>query len=102
MTMHRACSASDVGLGRLLRVVVAGQPICVVCTETGELYAIDDTCTHEKASLSEGQLVGTVVECPAHGSMFDATTGEAVGPPADKGVRIFAVVLEGEDVILEA
>ena len=42
----------------------------------GEFYAIDDTCSHAEASLSEGEVFDCIVECPLHGAEFDLTTGE--------------------------
>ena len=48
----------------------------------GEIYAIDDTCSHAEASLSEGEVFDCLVECPHHGAEFDIKTGEAKTHPA--------------------
>ena len=48
----------------------------------GEVFAIDDTCTHEGGPLSEGNVQGDQVICPWHGSRFDLCTGEVQGGPA--------------------
>ena len=37
----------------------------------GEIYAIDDTCSHAEASLSEGEVFDCLVECPLQGAAFD-------------------------------
>jgi 3-phenylpropionate/trans-cinnamate dioxygenase ferredoxin subunit len=55
----------------------------------GDLYAWDDFCTHQQCSLAEGELDGTVVECPCHGSQFEITTGEVVHGPAAEPVDVF-------------
>src|SRR4028118_1709856 len=57
------------------------EPIAVFNVD-GEFYAIDDTCTHQDASLADGWLDGCVVECPLHASCFDLRTGKVSGPPA--------------------
>ena len=44
-----------------------------------ELYAINDTCVHQGASLAAGKVDGTVVTCRAHGFKYDLTTGFVVG-----------------------
>jgi len=41
----------------------------------GNLYAIDDSCPHNGASLSGGKLEGLTLQCPAHGLKFDLATG---------------------------
>ncbi len=44
-------------------------------------WAIEDTCTHGRASMSEGELDGTWVVCPFHGGCVDVTTGEPTAGP---------------------
>ncbi len=41
----------------------------------GQFYAIADSCPHQGASLSGGQLQGRVVQCCAHGLRFDLVSG---------------------------
>jgi len=41
-------------------------------------YAIDNTCSHMGGSLDEGQLDGSHIICPKHGSIFDVKTGKVV------------------------
>jgi 3-phenylpropionate/trans-cinnamate dioxygenase ferredoxin component len=66
-------------------------PVTVFHTEDGELYAVDDTCTHSEASLADGWLEGCLVECPLHSSRFDLRTGAVDGPPARRPVRTHPV-----------
>ncbi len=67
-------------------------------------YAIDDTCTHEEASLSEGTVYDDEdepqVECPKHGAIFDVATGEVRSLPAVKSVHSYATKVEGEYVFV--
>jgi 3-phenylpropionate/trans-cinnamate dioxygenase ferredoxin component len=46
----------------------------------GMLYAIDNACPHNGASLASGQLEGCLLRCPAHGLRFDVRTGCMPGP----------------------
>jgi len=62
-----------------------------------EVYAIDDVCPHQSASLGEGTLAGTVVACPRHGFLVDVTSGRSPSH-AILRVRSFTVVREGEMV----
>jgi nitrite reductase/ring-hydroxylating ferredoxin subunit len=54
----------------------------------GKIYATQDSCGHQRASLSRGTLEGDVVTCPLHGAKFDVRTGRNVagihfGMPAE-------------------
>ena len=48
----------------------------------GTYYAIEDLCTHDDGPLGDGELSGTIIECPRHGAQFDITTGKVVRMPA--------------------
>lgn len=76
-------------------------PVAVFRTEDGDLYAIDDTCTHQDASLSDGWLEGCEVECPLHSSRFDLRTGQVDAPPAKLPVRTHRAFLSGDTVYIE-
>ena len=43
----------------------------------------------------------TRTTCPWHGADFDLKTGAALGPPAQKGVPSYKVVVEGDDIKVE-
>jgi 3-phenylpropionate/trans-cinnamate dioxygenase ferredoxin subunit len=62
----------------------------------GDFHALDDTCTHAEASLSEGELDvdERTIECPLHGSTFDVRSGEPLSLPAVIPVRVHDVVVE--------
>jgi 3-phenylpropionate/trans-cinnamate dioxygenase ferredoxin component len=66
----------------------------------GRYFAISDTCSHEDASLSEGFVEGSEVECPLHGARFDIRTGRVLTPPAIEDVQSFEVRVLGEDVLV--
>ncbi len=80
-------------------VMVDDTPVCVALID-GEAFAIGDTCTHSDASLSEGELNGSLIECWLHGAEFDMRTGEAVTPPATAPAKKFDVHIDGEDVTI--
>jgi 3-phenylpropionate/trans-cinnamate dioxygenase ferredoxin subunit len=85
--------------GKLKKVQVAGQDVAVASIG-GRIFAIDGSCTHKGAPLSEGELEGTIVVCPRHGGQFDIMTGKVVSPPPMKDVATFEVQIRGSDVLL--
>ena len=88
----------DVGA---VQVRVDGRVLSVVRAEDGSLHAIDDVCTHANVSLSEGEVEDCTIECWLHGSRFDLRTGEPTGLPATVPVGVYAVTIEGDDVLVD-
>ena len=100
--MHRVGQIDNLPPGEAIRLDTA-PPIAVFRTEDGDLFAIDDTCTHQDASLADGWLEGCAVECPLHQSTFDLRTGQVDQPPAKRPVRTHrVVVIEGEVFVDES
>jgi nitrite reductase/ring-hydroxylating ferredoxin subunit len=64
------------------------------------VLACADRCPHAGAVLSEGELEGTVITCPRHGSQFDVRTGERLRGPADVDLATFPVLEEGGQIYL--
>ena len=89
--MIPVCAVGDLPDGEAVRVE-AEVPIAVFHVD-GAFYAIDDTCTHQDASLADGWVESCTVECPLHASCFDLRTGKPTGPPAKKPVRTHEVVV---------
>jgi nitrite reductase/ring-hydroxylating ferredoxin subunit len=85
----QVCPVEDLPPGEALRIE-ADVPLAVFNVD-GELFAIDDTCTHQDASLADGYLEDCTVECPLHASTFDLRTGKPSGPPAKTPVRTHGV-----------
>ncbi|MER6790216.1 bifunctional 3-phenylpropionate/cinnamic acid dioxygenase ferredoxin subunit [Streptomyces sp. NPDC000658] len=91
--MIPACRLADLPRGEAFRLDI-DPPVSVFHTDDGEVFAIDDTCTHQDASLADGWLEGCEVECPLHASTFDLRTGAVDAPPAKLPVRTHAVLVE--------
>jgi len=79
---------------------VDGEPIAIFHTD-GSFYATCDVCTHEEASLSEGELEGEEVECPMHGARFNVRTGAVLSLPAVTKLQTFPVRVVGNDIEVE-
>ena len=86
---------SEILENKPIRIEKNGIGICVAKVKN-EVFAIDDTCSHSDASLSEGEIVDGKIECWLHGAQFDLKTGEAVTPPATVPVNTYEVLIEGD------
>ncbi|HZU79455.1 MAG TPA: Rieske 2Fe-2S domain-containing protein [Acidimicrobiales bacterium] len=96
------CHRSEIA-GPLQRFEVAGHRVLVVDLGV-EFIALDDTCTHEEASLAEdGELdvEAREIECCRHGARFSLEDGSAVSLPATTGLRVYPITLDGDDLYLE-
>ena len=69
-------------------------PTIAVAKVGGAFHAFDDTCTHRKCSLAEGDLHESTVICPCHGSEFDVESGEVLRGPAKEPVETYEVRVE--------
>ena len=74
--------------------------IAVLRDEDGSVWALDDTCTHETASLADGWVEDGHVECPMHASKFCLKNGEVQGLPATKSTCPHRVEVRDGDVWL--
>ncbi len=73
------------------RVAWDGDTPILVVNVDGEMYAVEDRCTHEDFELSAARADGGRIECVLHGAKFDLRTGEALCAPAYTPVATFPV-----------
>ena len=101
-TKISVCPLAELGPGTMRLVEHDGTKIGVFnCA--GELYAIEDRCSHDDGPLAEGEFSPETctVECPRHGSLFDLTTGRPKTLPAYAPVRTFATAVVDDTIVLE-
>ena len=80
-------------------VQVDGTDILLVNLE-GLIHAVQGICSHEYFELDKGFLTGDSVTCALHLSRFDLATGEALDPPAELPLAVYAVGVEGDGTIV--
>ena len=91
---------SELVQGKPVKVEKDGKTICVARVGD-EVFAVDDTCSHSDASLSEGDVTDFKIECWLHGAEFDLRTGEALTPPAVAPLHTYGVHVDGDSVTVE-
>lgn len=101
-TVQRVCRVDELMPGEARRVEVNGVPIAVFNFH-GEVYALDDTCSHALASLADGIIEEEdyQVECPKHGSLFDVRTGAPRSLPATRPVATHPVTIKDDEIYVE-
>jgi nitrite reductase/ring-hydroxylating ferredoxin subunit len=73
-----------------LRVEVASTVMTIARCD-GQLFAVQEFCTHRFGPLSEGAIHDCQIECPWHRSCFDLRTGNVTHGPAKEDLRTFDV-----------
>jgi nitrite reductase/ring-hydroxylating ferredoxin subunit len=68
---------SEISVGKMKRVKAFGTHV-LLSNVRGKIYATQDNCGHQRASLSRGTLDGEIVTCPLHSAKFDVITGRSV------------------------
>lgn len=94
----RVAPAADVG--SCAHYTVGGEDVVLVAWD-GEIFALEDRCSHEDYPLSDGEVANGVIECVYHGARFDLRTGAAKSLPAVKPVRTFPVEIRDDDVYID-
>ncbi len=95
----RVASAEEVPLDEL-RAVQTELGSVVLANVEGQVYALEDRCSHQDYPLSGGELEDGQIECPFHGARFDACSGRATQLPAIVPVRTFDVEVRDGDVYI--
>lgn len=97
MALRHVADIEDFPPGRGLHVEIDGIEIGLF--RVGDaVYAMENRCPHRDARLSEGELRGCVVVCPAHGWDFDVRTGFKPSDPDGFPIPCFAVRIVGREV----
>ena len=60
----------------------AGAQSLLVVRRGERIYALHDVCAHAGCSLSEGKLVGDLIQCGCHGSRYRLDDGHVAQGPA--------------------
>ena len=96
----KAASLDEIASGKMICVALEGKRI-LLANDNGSIYAADEMCTHEDASLCTGSLRGHLVKCPLHGSRFDLSTGEPLEDPADEALTVYPVKIINNEIFVK-
>lgn len=96
----KVATTGEIAPGQGKIVEVKGKEIALF-NVGGAYFAIDNMCTHEEASLADGEITGFEVTCPLHGAKFDVRSGQVLGPPAYDDVARYPVRVSGADVEID-
>jgi 3-phenylpropionate/trans-cinnamate dioxygenase ferredoxin subunit len=96
-----ACKVDDIEEEDVIRFDHGDRTFAIYRTEKGDFYASDGYCTHERFHLSNGLVIGNVIECPKHNGRFDIPSGKAKKAPVCIDLRTYPVKLEAGKVFIK-
>ncbi len=84
-----------------IKMFKSGDLNMLLTCHNGEIFALDNVCSHDGAPLGEGAIVDGQIECPRHGARFDIKTGSATRMPAIAAINSYEIKIENGDILVE-
>jgi 3-phenylpropionate/trans-cinnamate dioxygenase ferredoxin subunit len=95
------CAAEDIDVEDVIRFDYEDRTFAIYRTEDSQYFASDGYCTHEKFHLSNGLVMGNVIECPKHNGRFDIPTGAAKRAPVCVNLKMYPLKIEAGKVYIK-
>lgn len=93
----KVTNVRDIKPGRAELFQIGGILIAIF-NAGGAFYAIEDYCTGDGGSLSEGTLMGTMIQCPSDKAGFYLPTGECIDSVILKRLETYRVRIDGDEI----
>ena len=98
MSWVAVCPVEEIDPEDVIRFDHGGRTFAVYRSASGEPFATDGLCTHEKVHLADGLVMDNIIECPKRNGRFDYRTGEAKGAPVCVNLRTYPVKVDDDGV----
>lgn len=95
------CDVDEIEEEDVIRYDNGDRTFAVYRTADGRFFASDGWCTHEKFHLSNGLVMGNVIECPKHNGRFDIPTGAAKRAPVCVDLKTYPVKVDADKVWIQ-
>jgi nitrite reductase/ring-hydroxylating ferredoxin subunit len=99
-TFINVAKVDEIKRGKGKLALVKGLSVAVLNSD-GAFYAVDDSCPFDGASLSDGILKGSLIECPGDKARFFVPTGECLRPPEGKHLRTYRIRVDRNDIAVD-
>jgi Rieske Fe-S protein len=93
---EEVAALADIPVGGSISAMIGDDPVLLAQPTAGEVVAFSAICTHQQCVVA---AAGERLECPCHGSAFDAATGDVLNGPALEPLSPVAVAVEGDRVV---
>jgi 3-phenylpropionate/trans-cinnamate dioxygenase ferredoxin subunit len=93
VSWHAVCRVDEIAEEDVMQFDHAGKIYAIYHTPSG-FYATDGLCTHEEELLTDGLVLGEIIECPKHQGRFHIPSGKAKGAPVCVNLQTYATKIE--------
>ena len=87
---------ADIPVGQAVAATLNGQPVLVARPTSTTAACFSAICTHQGCTVAPD---GKQLQCPCHGSVYDAFTGKNVSGPAPAPLTAVPVTVAGGKVM---
>ena len=87
---------SAVPVGQAVSASLGGKPIIVAQPAAGQAVAFSAICTHQGCTVAPK---GSELDCPCHGSKYNALTGAVINGPAPSPLPPVSVTVQNGNVV---
>jgi 3-phenylpropionate/trans-cinnamate dioxygenase ferredoxin subunit len=94
------CSVDAIEEEDVIRFDQSGRTFAIYRSPDDRYFATDGLCTHEQVHLSDGLVMGNIIECPKHNGRFDYRSGAAKGAPVCVDLKTYPVKVEAGRVFI--
>jgi 3-phenylpropionate/trans-cinnamate dioxygenase ferredoxin component len=95
-----ACAVEDVEVEDVVRFDHDGRAYAIYRSPDDTFHATDGLCTHERADLADGLVMGDIIECPKHNGRFNYKTGEVTRRPACVNLHTYPIRVQDGHVLI--
>jgi 3-phenylpropionate/trans-cinnamate dioxygenase ferredoxin component len=99
-TWTDVCATDDIDEEDVIEVQAGHLALAIYRSPEGTFHATDARCTHGHANLTEGLVMGHLIECPKHNGRFDYRTGAPVRVPCLTPLATYPVRVDGDRVLV--
>lgn len=92
------CAISSLDRPDILRFDHGQKTYALYRNAEQKLFATDGVCTHGNTHLSEGLIVGDMIECAKHNGRFNLIDGSPARPPICRALATYPVEVRGKRV----
>jgi MocE subfamily Rieske [2Fe-2S] domain protein len=96
----RVCEARELARADAIRFDHGSKTYALYRDNEDRLYATDGLCTHGNTHLSDGLIVGQMIECPKHNGRFNLIDGSPARAPICRGLATYPIEEREGDIFV--
>jgi 3-phenylpropionate/trans-cinnamate dioxygenase ferredoxin subunit len=100
LTWLRVCDVDELEAEDVIRFDHGERTFAIYRSPEDTFHATDGLCTHERAHLADGLVMGDIIECPKHNGRFDYKSGRARRTPARVDLCTYPVRVQDGTVFI--